>query len=212
MKRWSCFLLSVCLLFAMTGCASQGVTSDPDSSPASPRPIAVTQTAEIQEYLNDTANNGFIAHNYYTSPEKIDLYYALYDGAGIGTVGITDWSEQEKQDVLTAAGWDEYHCPPLKVTRAAFEALVQEKTGLSAKDFERDITQSFHYIEAYDAYYAMHGDTNYDPITVISGETDGDGHYVIEYVSNNDAERRAIVTLRKGDVGYQFISNVEVEN
>ncbi len=207
MKRWICFLLGVCLLFAMTGCAPHGVTDDDSSAPAA-QPMTETQIADVQEYLNDSVNNGFIAHNYYTSPEKINLYYVLYDGAGIGTFGVADWSEQEKQDVLVAGGWDEYHCPPLKVTRAAFEVLLSEKTGLSAKDFEYDMDQSFHYLEAYDAYYTMHGDANYDPVTVISGEIDENGLYVIEY----ESQCRAVVTLRRNKVGYQFISNVQVEN
>ncbi len=34
MKRWTCLLLGVCLLFAMTGCAPEDVVSEPDSSPA----------------------------------------------------------------------------------------------------------------------------------------------------------------------------------
>ncbi len=210
MKRWLCLVLGLCMLLAMTGCAKQGQTGGNGNEVSSPPLLLINeaQKAEIQAFLNDTANNSFISHNY-TSPEKISLYDVFYDGGGIGTTGTVDWSEQEKKDVLAAAEWEAFHNPPLKIPRSEVERVLQEKLGLSQKDVESDLGEHLCYVEAYDAYYALHGDTNYSSVTVTRGKIDQDGRYVIEYTRSTLTEHSGVVTLHKTDKGFQFVSNIK---
>ena len=229
MKKLLCVLFIISILCGMLGgcigktpakSSSQMQSSLADSSKdeaqSDPDPlyrsITDAEKQELQAYLNDVANNGFVSYcHYYTSPEKIDLSTVFYDGAGVGTRVSDTWSEQEHQAVLNAVGINEFYFPVYKVTRAAVEAVVQEKLGISIDDIESDITDGFHYVEAYDAYYSAHSDSNMNPVTITGGKTDNSGLYIIEYDYSFDTNKKMIVTLRKTDTGYQFVSNVKAE-
>ena len=126
----------------------------------------------------------------------------------MGTKGTTDWTEQEKQDVLVATGWDAYHNPPLKLKRDAVKMVVKEKLGISLSDVKVDLNENFCYVEKYDAYYAMHGDTDYESIVITKVLYDDNGNYCVDYtVKDALIPTNGIVTLRKVDNGFQFISN-----
>ncbi len=204
MKKWLCLVLVGLMLLCCTACDGEPARSGESTAPT---PITDTQKEDIQTFLNDLANNGFVGHTY-TSPEKISPQAVFYDGAGVGISGTTDWSEQEKQAVLAAAGWDAYHNPPLKLPRSEVERVLQENLGLSPEKLETDLTESFCYVEAYDAYYTMHGDTNYAAVSITAGWVTPDDVYVIEYTSDCFSGSGAVVTLRKTDTGFQFVSNV----
>ena len=140
MKRWLCFVLAGMLLLCCTAC--NGEPSKPGENTV-PTPMTQAQIDAVQTFLNDPTNNGFVGHTY-TSPEKISPQAVFYDGAGVGISGTTNWSEQEKQAVLAAAGWDAYHNPPLKLPRSEVERVLQEKLGLSPEEIESDLKESFH--------------------------------------------------------------------
>jgi len=101
---------------------------------------------------------------------------------------------------------DEFFNPPIKIKRADANALLLEKCGLSLQDFG-DTLYFFDYVESYDAYYIMHGDTNYSHITVVDGMIDQNNNYVVNYYLTDFCKLIYTVTLRKTDKGYQFISN-----
>ncbi len=192
-----------------------GVTTKAPSSKISvattalPIPMDSAQKTDLQNFLNDKANNGFVANNYYDAPEKISLFEVFYDGAGVGTYGTDGWSEQEKKDALAAAGWDDFHVPVLKLPKKGVERVLQEKLGLSLQEIEDDMSEHYHYVQAYDAYYTMHGDTNYSPVTIIKGFAYADGTYLVDYKSAYSEEERGVLTVRKIDTGYRFISNIK---
>lgn len=229
MKKLLCVLFSLCILCGMLGgCTgktpsenssqmqSSLADSSKDEAQSDPDPlyrlITDAEKQEIQAYLNDVANNGFVSYcHYYTSPKEIDLSTVFYDGAGVGAMVSDTWGEQEHQAVLNAVGINEFYIPVYKVTRVAVEAVVQEKLGISIDDVESDITDGFYYVEAYDAYYQAHSDSNLNPVTITGGKNDGAGLYIIEYDYNFDTNKKMIVTLRKTDTGYQFVSNVKAE-
>ena len=229
MKKLLCVLFIVSLFCGMLGSCIVNVpaenssqmqssledsSKDETQSDSDPlyRSITDAEKEELQAYLNDVANNGFVSYcHYYTSPEKIDLSTVFYDGAGVGTRVSDTWSEQEHQAVLNAVGINEFYIPVYKVTRTAVEAVVQEKLGISIDDIESDITYGFHYVEAYDAYYNAHSDTNLNPVTITGGKTDNSGLYMVEYTDEAYINKKIIVTLRKTDTGYQFVSNVKAE-
>ena len=170
-----------------------------------PGTLSKAQLEEIQSFLNDDANNGFVGHNDYTSADEINLNWVFYDGAGI-SVGIESFSADEERAVLNAMRADEFFNPPIKIKRADANALLLEKCGLSLQDF-RDTLYFFDYVESYDAYYIMHGDTNYSHITVVDGMIDQSYNYVVNYCITDSCKQIFTVTLRKTDKGYQFISN-----
>lgn len=164
----------------------------------------------IEDYLNKFENNGFVGSiNLYTKPSEINLLWVFYDGAGISQ-DSSSMSEQEKQDVLAATGWEEFYNAPTKIPAALANEFVQGRCGLSLKDFGGAISD-FHYVEKYDAYYTMHGDTNYDPVTVLNGKQNNhNGNLIIEYTTEYAIEGK-IYTVTLRDVGeiYQFVSNVK---
>ena len=169
--------------------------------------LSAKKLVEIEAFLSDEENNGFVSMNEYTCPEQVYLYYALYEGAGIG-VGSWEWPDEEVQDYLTAIGWEEIYVPVLRFKRRDVEALVQKKLGISLSDLTKDI--DLRYVEKYDAYYHAHSDTNYQTVKVLHGWLEG-GLYVVDYEigAMGDMGR---VTLKLTKDGYQFISNVAIED
>ena len=171
--------------------------------------LSEERLTEIETMLNAEENNGFVSMNEYTCPEEVSLFDALYSGAGIG-VGSWEWSEEEQNDYLVAAEWEEWYISALRFKREDVEALLQKKLGISLADLTKDIDML--YVEKYDAYYHAHSDTQYQPVEVLSGWLEGGegGLYIIDYkIGWGDGKGR--VTLRSTKDGYQFVSNKEIE-
>jgi len=204
-------ILETCVVYYHEG--AEGFTS-PEWNGYLTQPIPGTLTAAqlqaFEEYLNDPANNGFVSHNFYASPDKIDLNAVFYDGAGIG-IPSWEWDDEEKQGVLDAVGWEEYFTTAIKIPRAEADRLLRERLGLSLADFDNKIPH-FHYVEAYDAYYAMHGDTNLLPITVLDGEIDENGVYTVRYASEYASDGIFAATLCRAEEGFRFLSNMSNED
>ena len=173
-------------------------------------PLSEERLTEIETMLNDKENNGFVSMNSYSCPEEVSLYNALYDGAGIG-VGSWEWTDEEVQDYMAATGWKEMYISVYHYSREDVEALVQKKLGISLSDLTKDIDLSYN--EKYDAYYHAHSDTQYQPVEVLGGRLEGGegGLYIIDYkIGWGDGEGR--VVLRLTEDGYQFISNIAIED
>ncbi len=164
------------------------------------------QRDEIETFLNDKENNGFVAWNTYSCPEEVSLSWALYDGAGIG-VGSWEWTDEEKQDYMAAAGWEEMYASATRFVRADIEVLLQKKLGISLSDLTTDIDML--YIEKYDAYYHAHNDTQYQLIEVENGYIGGDCCVVYYRTRQSESfpyEYRTVILWITED-GYQFASN-----
>ena len=169
--------------------------------------LSEERLAEIETMLNANENNGFVSMNEYSCPEEADLLNILYDGAGIG-VNSWDWSEEEQNDYLVAAEWEEWYISALRFARADVETLIQKRLGIPLDELDSDML----YIEKYDAYYHAHSDTQYQPIEVLGGWLEGGegGLYIIDYkIGWGDGKGR--VTLRSTKDGYQFVSNKKIE-
>ena len=164
------------------------------------------QRDELESFLNDKENNGFVAWNTYSRPEEVSLSWALYDGAGIG-VGSWEWTDEEKQDYMAAVGWEEWYTGATRFKRSDVEALLQKKLGISLSDLTKDIDML--YIEKYDAYYHAHNDTQYQLIEVENGYIGGD-HCVVYYKTRQSEsfpyEYRTVILWITED-GYQFACN-----
>lgn len=209
MKKYLSLIMTLALLMCTTACGTPSAHSQIENEANSTyATLSVSQEERnhIENFLNDPANNGFIQTDY-DSPENISLDVVLYDGAGIGVFGTSDWTKQEKEDVLAATGWDAFHNPPLKIDRYAVEKLVEEKLGLSLTEIKTKPEDSFCYIEKYNAYYAMHADTNYQHISVLEVQQIN-GNYSVKYsVTEASSPKTGCVLLQKKDNGFHFLSN-----
>lgn len=160
---------------------------------------------EIEAFLNDKKNNGFVTTTY-SRPEEISLSWALYDGAGIG-VGSWEWTDEEVQDYMAAAGWAEMYTSATRFARSDVEALLQKKLGISLTDLTTDVDML--YMEKYDAYYHAHSDTQGQLIEVEDGYLSGN-RYVVHYKTRQSESfpykyRTVILWIVKD--GYQFAYN-----
>lgn len=159
---------------------------------------------EIERLNNDLTveYNGFFLCDY-PCPEYIDWNTVLYDGGGIKVDFTEDMYEayvKEFEDVMTGI---------TAIYTDDLEAYVKRTTGT---EYSQAINYLYwDYMYSYDMYCHAHGDTNYMPITITSGEVDGDIYY-LHYNKPDDisyTERDYLMTLRLingSDV--QFISNM----
>ena len=195
MKKRSSFTLCLALLFCLCSFSGCGEAES----------LSAEELQEIENCLNSAEYNGFI-NTYFDSLEEIDLTRAFYDGAGAATFDQTGWSEEEKADVLAATGWETYAGAVLKLTGDAVESVLQERLGVSRGQMADKLSEAMRYVEKYDAYYLMHGDTDYAPVTTVAGRRTGDT-YEIEYIPESYTPEYATVTLIKTKTGFRFASN-----
>lgn len=165
--------------------------------------LSTAQMQQAQALLNLRENIGFLSMNEYTCPEEASLTDILYDGAGIG-VGSWEWTEEEQNDFLAAAGWEEWYISATRYARADVEALIDEKLGIPLAALENDLL----YIEKYDAYYHAHSDTQMTTITVLDGVMENN-YYILDYTGCFNGKGR--VVLQFVENGYRFVSNVEIK-
>ena len=182
--------------------------------PVNTEPIPVElmtadEQAEMQDFLNEMSNNGLVGYlNLYDAPQNVSLREMFYQGIGAEEV---DWQEGEVEALLRAAGWEELYTSVTKVPAMGVEQLVLDKLGLTLDEMATTMEQEgFVYLSEYDAYYHMHGDTNYAPVTVVDGSKDADGRYYVQYHMDSFPGEVYKVTLRKTENGYQFVSNTRV--
>lgn len=174
------------------------------SDASAKKTLSAEEQKAIQDYLNAEENNGFIGSlNLYAAPQEASLWAIFYDGAGVGSWDMGAWSEEEKQALLTAAGWEEFYVKVIKIPAADAAKVVQEKLGIPLSAMSAPL--DYHYLEAYDAYYHMHSDTNLQTVTVTGGTVSGD-LYTVYYTAGFENETFTVV-LRKTATGYQFVSN-----
>ena len=163
------------------------------------------QRNELETFLNAKENNGFVTTTY-SCPEEVSLIWALYDGAGIG-VESWEWTDEEKQDYMAAAGWEEMYATATRFARADVEALLQKKLGISLADLTTDVNML--YMEKYDAYYHAHNDTQYQLIEVENGYIGGNSCVVYYRTRQSESfpyEYRTVILWITED-GYQFACN-----
>lgn len=188
-------------------------TTAPITEPPQPITLSQAQLEEIQSFLNDDANNGFVGVNRYNSPTEIRLSSIFCNSAEI-QIEKEQWAEGEAEAVLKALEWSEFYSPLAKVPREAINALMLEKFGLPLSAWKTSPYGGYWYVEAYDAYYYTLGDDIRFPVITKSGQIDEMGQYIINYAIFDGcfSDDMYTVTLSKTDKGYQFISNIDIED
>jgi len=170
-------------------------------------PIALSEE-EIQMFnagfFNVATNNmnNMLLASEYEKPEEIDLFETFYNGVG------TEASLVSKEEIalLTTLDSQAPYLDIVKITAAEMDAVLQEKLGVELDKMSKIGLENFYYLEPYDSFYIVKGDTNFDWCTVISGNWWSENTVSLEYEKESD-NSRWIVTLQKTNSGFQFVSN-----
>lgn len=163
------------------------------------------------EFFNNETNqmNNMLLSSEYDTPEEIDLsrlfYNGFYNSAG------DRWSQADGEELALLAELDSeaLYLDVMKVTAEELEAVLQEKLGLGLEETQKKGLENFYYMEEYDSYYLIHGDSNFDWCSVTSGTREAGGKITLEYTKEYEGGRWT-VTLQETDGGYLFVSNRRV--
>lgn len=158
---------------------------------------------KITAFLNDKENNGFVDEmNIYSSIEDCDLNLVFYNSGFTPVKG-------EEEDYLKIVGLEEQHTDIFKVTTVEAQKTYFKTTGKHiTKEELKNRLSNWIYMEKYDAFYSMHGDTNYDPKEIGSSTVNEMGEYVLG-LYNANGYKSSTVTLRANGDNYIFISNIK---
>lgn len=90
--------------------------------------------------------------NLYEKPEDIDLHELFYlEGRSPTAEELRAYGVADEKDLV---------CPVYVITAGEMDEILREYTGLSLEQANLE-SLGFDYVEAVDAYFNMHGDTNY---------------------------------------------------
>lgn len=146
----------------------------------------------------------------YTSPQDINLYELFYNGAGETLLGGSDIPSEEEKDMLLEYFMDEIYTDVIRVTRKDMDAVLQKYMGISLEETNKIGLDKMYYLEEYDTYYMMHGDTNYAQYIFEAGKINPDGSITLQYYRRHGTDALYWVTLAEEDGEYHIISNIMI--
>ena len=158
------------------------------------------------KFFNQEENritNQFLT-NVYGMKNEVDLYELFYNGSGMSD-GTGEISKEEKQ-LLKERYIDDIYTDLVRVTRKEMDEILQKYLGISLEETSKVGLNKMYYLEEYDAYYMMHGDTNYNRYVFKAGKVNEDGSITLQYHSI-DKGYLYWVTLIESDGSYHFVSN-----
>ncbi len=147
--------------------------------------------------------------NLYERPEDINLYELFYlEGRTPTSKELRAYGVEEEADLV---------CPVYVITAGEMEKLLGEYTGLSLEEVDLE-GLGYEYVEAVDAYFNMHGDTNYcGDLDFTAGTREGDtvrlyhrsdfaggGWYCVTLKERRAGSSRP---TEEGESPYWFVSN-----
>lgn len=153
----------------------------------------------------DNMNNRMLSSEY-DKPEDMDLFQLFYSGIA----GETDLVSKEETALLTELNGEAAYLDIVKVTADEMNDFLVEKTGIQLEETQKKGLENFYYLEQYDSYYLVVGDTNFDWCTVTSGVRQSDHRLALEYTKESEGGQWRVV-LKETDNGYLFISNAKTE-
>ncbi|MBQ2901854.1 MAG: hypothetical protein IJE49_08405 [Agathobacter sp.] len=152
--------------------------------------------------------NMFLGYAEYTTAKDIVFPHTFHHGV----FGENQTSVSNAEIQLLEQYYGPCNLDVSKVTIAEMDAALLTYTGLSYEKTNKVGMNSFYYLEKYDAYYYMAGDTSYSTYDILSGEKHADGTITLQYCSAHNIPADVYeVTIRKVGDEYQFLSNIRVE-
>ncbi len=191
-----------------------GEAETPSTTTSDPQPLTADQLAYFNEiYFNGATGqnlnlaNQFL-HNSFDLPINIDLSMLFYHGAGADYAMSEDG---EYDAVAQAYGFDSWADIPTDVTAIpaqSMDDMLEQYTGIDLFATNKVGLDQFKYLEQYDCYYNLHGDTNYyGDVDFVSGTQTGDRIALSYYNSWQQADY--IPTLVDyGDNNYKIYANL----
>lgn len=185
--------------------------SDTDTSSDSVAELSSGELGDIELFLNSEEYNGFL-QSAYTDVRDILLTPIFYNYMD-PSVDYTTMEREYSVSVGEVYGGLSY------VSSNTLERMIWEKTGYELAEMNHLYLDSFTYVPSVDAYCRQVSDTTHVPVSCLFGTKEGD-IYTITYDSifgdgwlyetTNGYEEAVTmtVTLRNGDNGWQFVSNV----
>lgn len=166
-----------------------------------PDELTQEDMAFFTDFMNSTENNGFLQSEYDTPTDAV-LEEVFYNGAGVSTHSLTAEEETAYEEKM---GWG-IETDVERLTTEELDRFLLKKTGYSYAEMNAPL--KWVYLEQYDAYVSDHGDTNWREYRCLGGRIQGD-IYEIYYqaVYHEENDNGGVLTLRKSDGDYLFISN-----
>lgn len=167
---------------------------------------------EIKMFNSDFFNGGtynmnnMMLSSEYDQAENIDLFQLFYNGID----GITDQVSEEEKALLQELNSEASYLDIAKVTKDEMNAFLEEKLGIRLDETQKNGLEKFYYLDQYDSFYLVVGDTNFDWCTVTSGIWKSDNELILEYTKEY-GDGQWHVVLKKTDNGYLFVSNEKTE-
>ncbi len=199
MKKRILLFVSTMLVFLvlmLSGCQNA-------SKSLSPEEVSTFNTDFFNSGIHNM--NNMLLSSEYSSPEGINLFQLFYGGVE----GVINQISEEEKVLLTELCSEASYLDIIKVTTNDMNTFLQEKLGMGLEKTQKVGLDDFYYLEEYDSYYLVIGDTNFDWCTVVSGTWESNNTLVLTYEKEYDGGQW-IVTLQKTEDGYVFISNRKV--
>ena len=142
--------------------------------------------------------------------ENIDKSYGFT--CIIGYLVFYDFGEvsEDELSMLTELCSDAPYLDIIKITANEMDAFLQEKMGISLAETKKTGLDSFYYLEQYDSYYLIMGDSNFDWCMVTSGTWESNNKLILKYEKEYEGGQWVVI-LQKTDDGYLFISNQKAD-
>lgn len=159
-------------------------------------------------FFNSEADfmNNMLLSSEYDTPGEIDLFQLFYNGLDVAADQVTE----EELTLLTELSSEAPYLDIFKIEAGKMDAFLRERLGIGLEETQKTGLDNFYYLEEYDSYYVVVGDTNYARCTVLSGIWESDDRLDLDYIKE-DEEGQWRVTLQKFGNGYLFVSNVRVD-
>ncbi len=141
----------------------------------------------------------------YDKPEDIPLYDLFYlEGSAP--------SDEELRSILDTDP-DDLPCPAYKLTTAEMDEILKANTGLTTAGTAKKGLDSFRYDETADAYFWMHGDTNYcGDLDFLCGTRDGSVVKLYHNSHYSGSDWYCVTLSEQGEGKYWFVSNQTCEH
>lgn len=207
-----CAVILIISLGTLTGCSASGKDSAAGGALKENEPGQTLSEDEMSvfnsEFFNgETFNmNNMMLSSEYDKPEEIDLFQLFYNGTGTAAGSVSE----EETVLLTELYEEAPYLDIFKVTTDEMNAFLETKLGIPLEATQKAGLENFFYLEQYDSFYNVAGDTNFDWCTVTSGVWGADNELILEYTKEYEGGAWC-VTLKKTGDGYRFVSNEKID-
>ena len=160
---------------AATAPVSEIAASQEQGNAQKARKLSDEECRELQEYINDVGNYGFLL-SVYEKPQDLNAEQAFFTGAGLELMTPTE----EEREAYTEETGEEDTVNLFGMGAQQVSDYLQYKAGVSLDELTHQ--PGWTYLEDYDTYYQCHGDeeTNICEFEVTDAAVQGD-YYRVHY-------------------------------